>query len=883
MVARNRGRTSSATRAPKARARRTARGRPAWLPLAITGVLGVVAVVLLLMLGGGGGGNLDDADGAAQGSGDADGAGGGAGGANPAVALPSASRATGTIRVETTPVGATVLIDDQRVYDAGGKPQLTPCVVTAPKGSHAVTIVRRGFQDQTRQVNVAAKQVDAVFAEPREGTSAMLSTRWFVDARLGEAVPIEAINAVGRPRDPWLGSDGLSLWFVADGAQGQGVYFATRPSSFDEFDQPQFVPITRGRDRRASPSVTSAGLLVYAVPETATIWSAIRPGTLRPFDDKRALVSSPRTSPKWTAAQVLGGGLHLFWVEALGEKSSSFHASRSKRDAPFGDAEPSELPGTRPCLSANGLRQYVFDGKTLVRWRRTSLRGRFAEDATVAELELPDYVDDPLARQFAVSDDERWLVYSRGPDEGEPMMMVRLHERPNRGVPVVGVPAPPRAVVAQSDKAGKPGKKMAGNSEPGTPAPGLVIDPKALASKKKNGSAKDKPGSAAAKPAVPRLALSEYRDSWQRLLGARDYTAATAQLAAARRDKSMADSAELLKWDGEELALIEMFWKDARRVVAAMKPDDPVRIGSVRLKFVRFEKGILVARGQAKPVERPLIKMAASDLVGLVEPTLGDDDTAARLRLGVFLFHDLKGRGTSVARRLARAGSAGVQFVDRQGLRLLFEARAEIARDRPERALPLLAAIEKKYARSSAAKQVPATFNTLYSLGKWTRRGSRRWEIDGVAWRAAGGRAAGSLVVSPREMAGFELSLEWKTEGETGQGGVFFRYAGSGNPTTAALKVQLSSDAGVTADQFSTGSLFGVAPPSVNAVKPTGEWNALKLRVDGDSVRVQINGQPVLMTTVTNPELPAAGHVALDGIAGGITYRRVLLVPLVGR
>ena len=709
----------------------------------------------------------------------------------------------------------------------------------------------------------------------------MLSTRWFVDAGVGQAVPIEAINAVGRPRDPWLDSDGLSLWFVADGTQGQGVYFATRPSSFDEFDQPQFVPITRGRDRRASPSVTSEGLLVYTVPEAATIWGAIRGGPLRPFDDKHALVSSPRTSPKWTASQVLGGGLHLFWVEVIGGKSSSFHASRPKADARFDDAEPCELPGSRPCLSADGLRQYVFDGKTLVRWRRTSLRGRFAEDATVAELELPDYVDDPLARQFVVSDDERWLVYSRGPDDGEPMMMVRLHERPNRGPLVVGVPAPPRAVVA---KAGKPGKKMAKNSEPGTPAPGLVIDPKALAAKKKkNGSAKDKPGAVARKAAVPRLALSEYRDTWQRLLGARDYTAAAAHLVAAGRDKAMADSAELLKWDAGELALIEMFWKDARRVVAAMKPDDPLRIGSVRLKFVRFEKDVLVARGQAKPVERPLVKMAASDLVGLVEPTLGDDDTAARLRLGVFLYHDLKGRGTSVARRLARAGPPGAQFVDRQGLRLLAEARAEIARDRPERALPLLAAIEKKYPKSSAAKQLPAAFDGLYSLEKWARRGSRRWEIDGVAWRAGAGRAAGSLMVSPREMAGFELSLEWKTVGETGQGGVFFRYAGSGNPTTGALKLQLSSDAGVAADQFSTGSLFGVAPPSVNAVKPTGQWNALKLRVDGDAVRVEINGQRVLMTTVTNPDVPAAGHVALDGIAGGITYRRVLLVPLVGR
>jgi len=873
VVARNRSRKSPGSGPTDLSSPPPARGRPAWLPLAITAGLGVAAVVLLLVFRGGDGGPPDAGGDPAVGTEGADVQGGGADGSKPAVALTAAAHATGTIRVETTPAAAMVLIDDQRVDDAEGQPQRTPCVITASKGAHAVTIIREGFQDQTRQVSVSAKEVDVVFVDAREGTSAVLSTRWFADARLGEPEPIEAVNAVGRPRDPWLSSDGLSLWFVADGTDGRGVYFATRPSSFDEFDQPQFVPITRGRDHRASPSVSSQGLLVYAVPEKAAIWGAIRGGPLRPFDDKHALASSQKDSPKWTASQVLGGGLHLFFVELVGDAATSFHASRPKLDAKFGEVEAFELPGTRPCLSTDGLRQYVFDGKALVRWRRTSLRGRFARDETVAELELSDYVDTPLVRQFSVSDDERWLVYSQGPDADAPMMMVRLHEQPNRGPRVVGVPAAPRKVIARVDK------KKAKNGTAKTPAAKLVIDPKALAKKAK----KDTSGKAAKPAKITRLPLTLYRDTWQKLLAARDYKAAASHLAAARRDTALAGASELLEWDGEELALIEMFWKDLRRVVSAMKPDDPVRIGSVRLKFTRFENDVLVAQGQAKPVERPLARMAASDLVGLVEPTLDADDATARLRLGVFLFHDLKGRGSSAARRLGQAGAAGTKFLDRRGLRLLAEAKAEIARDRPERALPLLATIEKTFSKTSAAKQVPAARKGLYSLEKWAKRGSRRWEIDGVEWRATAGRSAGSLVVSPREMSGFELSLEWKTEGETGQGGVFFRYAGSGNPVAGALKVQLSSDAGVSADQFSTGALFGVAPPSVNAVKPTGQWNVLKLRVDGDAVRVEINGQRVLMTTVTDPDLPAVGHVALDGIAGGITYRRVLLVPLAGR
>ena len=867
VVVRSRGRKSAGSRS----SRRPARSRPAWMPLAITAGLGVVAVVLLFAFGVGGDGDPGGSVGQDQAAGVDEDQGPGDG-AEPAVALPPAVQSTGTIRVETTPAGAMVLIDDQRVHNAEGKPQLSPCVVTASKGAHAVTIVREGFQDQTRQVTVSAKEVDLVFQAAREGASALLATRWFSDARVGEPVPIAAANAAGRPRDPWLSSDGLSLWFVADGTGGRGVYFATRPSSFDEFNHPQFVPITRGRDRRASPSVTTRGLLVYAVPEKAAIWGAVRGGPLQPFDDKQPLASSSKTSPRWTASQVLGGGLHLFFVESVGDVAKSFHASRIKTDVAFGPAEAFELPGIRPCLSGDGLRQYVFDGKTLVRWRRSSLRGRFARDETVAELELPDYVDDPLARQFAVSDDERWLVYSGGPSATAPMMMVRLHQRPNRGTLVVGTPAKPRPVVAKVDP------KMSGKDREKKSAVKLMVGPKALAK-----AVKESPSKPAKSVKITELPLSTYMASWQKLLATRDYTAARSHLAAARRNPVLSDVDGLLEWDAQELASIETFWKEARRVVSEMKPDDPVRIGSVKLKFVKFENDNLVCRGQAKRVERPLVKMAASDLVGLVESTLPAGDTAAQLRLGVFLYHDLQGRGSSAARRLQRAGPAGAEFLDRRGLRVMAEARAEIARNRPERALPLLARIEKTYSKTSAAKQVAGAWAELYSLAKWTRLGSRKWEVDGVAWRAAPGRSAGSLVVSPREMPGFDLSLEWKTEGETGQGGVFFRYAGTGNPTTGALKLQLSSDAGVAADQFSTGALFGVTAPTDNMAKPNGQWNTLKLRVDGDAVRVEINGRRVLMTTVADPDRPSVGHVALDGITGGITYRKVLLVPLAGR
>ena len=112
-------------------------------------------------------------------------------------------------------------------------------------------------------------------------------------------------------------------------------------------------------------------------------------------------------------------------------------------------------------------------------------------------------------------------------------------------------------------------------------------------------SAKESPKKAAKPAKVTELPLSTYMVTWQKLLATRDYKAARSHLAAARRDPVVSGVDGLMKWDAQELASIETFWKEARRVVSEMKPDDPVRIGSVKLKFVKFENDILVCRGQA--------------------------------------------------------------------------------------------------------------------------------------------------------------------------------------------------------------------------------------------------------------------------------------------
>jgi WD40 repeat protein/serine/threonine protein kinase len=175
----------------------------------------------------------------------------------------------------------------------------------------------------------------------------------------------------------------------------------------------------------------------------------------------------------------------------------------------------------------------------------------------------------------------------------------------------------------------------------------------------------------------------------------------------------------------------------------------------------------------------------------------------------------------------------------------------------------------------------PANLAATERIPTWNTRGGRQWQRDGDAFTASLQRANGSLLVSDKQYEDFELSLEWRTvNAATAQGGVYFHYPGDGNLLDYAFKLQLANDFGVAADQYSTGSLLGVAAPDINAVKQAAKWNTLMMQVVDNVLAIHINGKKVLETPLSSETVPDLGHVCLDGAAGGITYRNVLVSDL---
>jgi hypothetical protein len=312
-----------------------------------------------------------------------------------------------------------------------------------------------------------------------------------------------------------------------------------------------------------------------------------------------------------------------------------------------------------------------------------------------------------------------------------------------------------------------------------------------------------------------------------------------------------------------------------------LPPGTPVGIRNAKLMFTRFADDVLHGTVNGKDSQKNITEMTPTDLIALVENTLERNNPDVQLRMAIFLHYDPAAVQRSALTRLERAGTAGSEFRERLAQRKLHVAQQEFARENIAAGLALVRELVAATPDSPAAKEAAQLEENLYTQAVWNPSGRRRWETPAAGEYAANStRAPDSYLLSPRQYENFELRLEWKTSGATGQGGVFFRYPGSGNPYQNAFKIQLANDIGIPADAHSTGSLFARQAPKENAVLKEGEWITLLVRVVGPQVEAVINGKPVLSTRAAEAEIPMKGYVALDGVTGGITYRRVLLVEL---
>lgn len=138
------------------------------------------------------------------------------------------------------------------------------------------------------------------------------------------------------------------------------------------------------------------------------------------------------------------------------------------------------------------------------------------------------------------------------------------------------------------------------------------------------------------------------------------------------------------------------------------------------------------------------------------------------------------------------------------------------------------------------------------NLDGWVVEHGGSWDVkdgiltahDGKDW-STNPEKSGSWLRTEKQYSDFILDLEYKVN-EKGNSGVFIRSGTERNPAFTGHEMQILDDAGREPKKWTTGALYDVVPPTKNASRPAGQWNAVRIEARGPRVQIWINGEAVI-------------------------------------
>jgi hypothetical protein len=130
-----------------------------------------------------------------------------------------------------------------------------------------------------------------------------------------------------------------------------------------------------------------------------------------------------------------------------------------------------------------------------------------------------------------------------------------------------------------------------------------------------------------------------------------------------------------------------------------------------------------------------------------------------------------------------------------------------------------------------------------------------------AGWQVVNGELTrvsfGGDIITRDKYRDFELTLDWKVQ-EGGNSGLFYRAVeGLGQIYYGAPEMQFLDDArhrDGRSELTSSGANYGIHPAPRGVVKPAGEWNSVRLIVQGVHVEQWLNGQKVVDYELNSPD-----------------------------
>jgi hypothetical protein len=187
-----------------------------------------------------------------------------------------------------------------------------------------------------------------------------------------------------------------------------------------------------------------------------------------------------------------------------------------------------------------------------------------------------------------------------------------------------------------------------------------------------------------------------------------------------------------------------------------------------------------------------------------------------------------------------------------------------------------------------------------------TTAGWRGYKTDGVpdGWTVLDGAltrvASGGDLLTTDQYEDFELALEWKLA-EGGNSGIMFHVTEEGEqtyhtgPEMQVLDDERHADGGNALT--SAGANYALHAPTQKTLKPVGEWNEARLRVQDGRVEHWLNGEKIVEYELGSAdwerrvaaskfnEWPlygraGRGHIALQDHGDWVAYRNIRVRPL---
>ena len=178
------------------------------------------------------------------------------------------------------------------------------------------------------------------------------------------------------------------------------------------------------------------------------------------------------------------------------------------------------------------------------------------------------------------------------------------------------------------------------------------------------------------------------------------------------------------------------------------------------------------------------------------------------------------------------------------------------------------------------------------------------WKVENGELKTIAGVKDAVDIITKDKYGNFELELEWKLK-PGGNSGVIYRAVEQPAPAQSwhtGPEMQILDDVkhkdGLD-PKTSAGALYALVAPTNKTLKPAGEWNQVRLVVNGNHVEHWLNGKKVVEAELDSPEIKALiaaskfkeyprfakepeGHIVLQYHGDEVAFRNVRVRTLSG-